>query len=95
MTERIALTFGRQKINLRPTGAANWITGAADAPGAADFCLVTQSPTDAVLAHLAACGVAVVGGPVERQGARGPMSSVYCRDPDGNLVEIAHYPRAP
>jgi catechol 2,3-dioxygenase-like lactoylglutathione lyase family enzyme len=29
---------------------------------------------------------------VERDGARGKMTSVYCRDPDGNLIEVATYP---
>jgi catechol 2,3-dioxygenase-like lactoylglutathione lyase family enzyme len=28
---------------------------------------------------------------VSRNGARGPMTSVYFRDPDGNLVEVSHY----
>jgi hypothetical protein len=31
---------------------------------------------------------------VERLGALGPMTSVYCRDADGNLIEIASYLRA-
>ena len=33
----------------------------------------------------------VIAGPVEKVGALGPIRSVYCRDPDGNLVEIATY----
>jgi hypothetical protein len=35
--------------------------------------------------------VAVEVGPVSRRGARGEMTSVYCRDPDGNLIEVAKY----
>ncbi len=35
-------------------------------------------------------GVAIEEGPVDRTGARGPIRSVYVRDPDGNLVEIAN-----
>jgi catechol 2,3-dioxygenase-like lactoylglutathione lyase family enzyme len=89
---RIALTFGRQKLNLRPTGAANWETGAVDAPGALDICFITTAAPEAVIRHLAACGIAVTEGPVAKTGALGPMTSVYCRDPDGNLVEIAAYP---
>lgn len=88
---RLALAFGDQKINLRPTGAANWETGAADAPGSADFCLITRAAAEATLRQLGACGVAVTAGLVTRTGARGAMTSVYCRDPDGNLVEIATY----
>jgi len=89
--QRIALTFGRHKLNLRPTGAAGWPTGAADAPGSLDICFITSDAPEAVLAHLAACGIAITEGPVTRTGALGPMTSVYCRDPDGNLVEIASY----
>jgi catechol 2,3-dioxygenase-like lactoylglutathione lyase family enzyme len=40
---------------------------------------------------LRAAGVAIEQGPVPRLGALGPMTSVYFRDPDGNLVEVANY----
>jgi catechol 2,3-dioxygenase-like lactoylglutathione lyase family enzyme len=89
---RTALLFGRQKINLRPVSAdASWITGACDQPGAGDLCFVTHMAPDDVLTHLRAQGVAIVDGPVERRGAVGIMRSVYCRDPDGNLIEVATY----
>jgi Raf kinase inhibitor-like YbhB/YbcL family protein len=44
-----------------------------------------------VQAHLHACGVPVEEGPATRAGATGPISSVYVRDPDGNLIEVATY----
>jgi catechol 2,3-dioxygenase-like lactoylglutathione lyase family enzyme len=88
---RIALKFGRQKLNLRPTGAANWETGAVDAPGSLDFCFITENGIDHVLERLRGIGVEITHGPVTRTGALGPMTSIYCRDPDGNLVEIAAY----
>lgn len=90
---RTALLFGGQKINLRPVSADPdvWITGASDAPGSADLCFITAVPPDDVVAHLRVCGISLVDGPVARTGALGPMRSVYCRDPDGNLVEIATY----
>ena len=90
--QRIALKFGSQKLNLRPSGAPNWDTGAVDAPGSLDLCFVTTSRPDEILEHLGACGVAVATGPVARTGALGEMMSVYCRDPDGNLIEVACYP---
>ncbi len=91
--QRTALKFGGQKINLRPAGTAisEWPTGAVDDAGAGDFCMITAVPPDEVVAHLHDCGVMILQGPVERAGALGPIMSVYCRDPDGNLVEIASY----
>lgn len=91
---RTALTFGRQKINLRPvdTDPARWPTGAQPARGSDDLCFITTSSPDEVIAHLRACGVEIAEGPVRKRGALGPMTSVYCRDPDGSLIEIATYP---
>jgi catechol 2,3-dioxygenase-like lactoylglutathione lyase family enzyme len=90
---RTALKFGGQKINLRPydheTGA--WPTGHNTGIGAGDLCFITAIPPLEVIAHLHDCGVQILQGPVERAGALGPIQSVYCRDPDGNLVEIASY----
>jgi catechol 2,3-dioxygenase-like lactoylglutathione lyase family enzyme len=91
---RTALRFGNQKINVRPTGAQNWVTGAVDEPGALDLCFIADAAPEVIGAHLRACGVEVTEGPVRKTGALGPMTSHYCRDPDGNLVEVASYLRA-
>jgi catechol 2,3-dioxygenase-like lactoylglutathione lyase family enzyme len=88
---RVAMRFGSQKINVRPTGAPNWTTGAVDAPGSLDLCFIADMTADDVGAHLRSCGVTITEGPVTKTGALGPMTSHYCRDPDGNLVEIASY----
>jgi catechol 2,3-dioxygenase-like lactoylglutathione lyase family enzyme len=91
---RIALAFGNQKINVRPSGAPNWATGAIDAAGSLDLCFIADMSASEIGAHLRACGVEVTEGPVEKTGAQGAMTSHYCRDPDGNLIEVASY-RAP
>ncbi|MBV8748668.1 MAG: VOC family protein [Candidatus Eremiobacteraeota bacterium] len=92
---RTALTFGNQKLNLRPVGTdpAAWFTAAQPVAGSEDLCFITTADPADVVAHLGDCGVEVETGPVPKQGALGPMTSVYCRDPDGNLIEIATYPR--
>jgi catechol 2,3-dioxygenase-like lactoylglutathione lyase family enzyme len=59
--------------------------------GSGDLCFVTGSAIEEVVAHLEAQQVTVAVGPVPQTGALGTMDSVYVRDPDGNLVEIAHY----
>ncbi|WP_201722735.1 VOC family protein [Caulobacter sp. BP25] len=58
-------------------------------PGSLDLCFIADQPLDAVIAILAAKGVAIVEGPVQRTGATGPIRSIYLRDPDGNLIEIS------
>ena len=92
---RTALTFGQQKINLHLAEAAPILPRAAQpTPGSGDLCLIADCPLAAVSALLVERGLTVEQGPVPRHGALGPMLSLYLRDPDGNLVEIAEY-RAP
>lgn len=88
---RRALKFGQQKINLHPAEAPVAPHAMHPTPGSADLCLVTTSTMAEVLVHLEAQGVFVTEGPVPRTGAMGPITSVYFRDPDLNLVEVAVY----
>ena len=88
----IALKFGKQKFNVRPTGAADWWSVKNDAPGALDLCFITSQSPDAVIKHLKACDVEIARGPSQQTGALGLMTSVYFYDPDGNLIEVASYP---
>ena len=88
---RKALHFGAQKINLHEYG--NEFEPKADhpTPGSADLCFITSVPLPEVIAHLHACGVAILDGPIERTGATGRILSVYFRDPDQNLIEVSNY----
>ncbi len=90
---RTALKFGGQKINVRPADADTngWVTGTNVKIGAADLCFVTAVGAEDVVEHLRSCGVTITEGPAPKIGALGPMTSVYCRDPDGNLIEISSY----
>jgi catechol 2,3-dioxygenase-like lactoylglutathione lyase family enzyme len=90
---RTSLLFGNQKINVRPRNAdkVEWFTADHEAAGSVDLCFLTTSTPDEVVAHLKAHNVAIEEGPVARQGARGTLRSVYCRDPDGSLIEISSY----
>lgn len=89
--DRRALSFGTSKINLHRVGDELRPHAAEPTAGSADLCLVTDLPQRGVLEHLADCGVSVEEGPVPRTGARGPMTSTYLRDPDGNLIEVSTY----
>jgi catechol 2,3-dioxygenase-like lactoylglutathione lyase family enzyme len=90
---RTEMRFGQQKINLRPVAASKeeWFTADHESAGSDDLCFLTASTPDEVVHHLKAEGVAIVTGPGQRRGARGTLTSVYCRDPDGSLIEIASY----
>jgi catechol 2,3-dioxygenase-like lactoylglutathione lyase family enzyme len=87
---RRALRFGDQKLNLHEAGAEVAPSATDATPGSADLCLLTRTPVEGVLRVLEEHGTAVEQGPVEREGATGPLLSVYFRDPDGNLVELAN-----
>jgi catechol 2,3-dioxygenase-like lactoylglutathione lyase family enzyme len=92
-TPRTSLMFGAQKINVRPRDAdkVEWFTADHETAGSDDLCFLTSATPADVVAHLAACDVAIEEGPVAKQGARGTLRSVYCRDPDGSLIEISSY----
>jgi catechol 2,3-dioxygenase-like lactoylglutathione lyase family enzyme len=88
---RRALAFGAQKINLHPAGREYEPNAHRPTPGSGDLCFVTSVPLAQVVAHLQDCGVPILEGPVARTGARGPIRSVYFRDPDLNLIEVSNY----
>jgi catechol 2,3-dioxygenase-like lactoylglutathione lyase family enzyme len=87
---RKALAFGAQKINLHLAGREFEPKAAVPTPGSADLCFLTEEPLESVVEQLRSSGVPVIEGPVLRTGATGPIRSVYVRDPDGNLIEIAN-----
>jgi catechol 2,3-dioxygenase-like lactoylglutathione lyase family enzyme len=87
---RRALQIGRSKINLHQVGHEFEPKAARPGPGTQDICLISTTPLTEVIAGLQDAGVEIIEGPVSRTGALGTMESVYLRDPDGNLIEVAH-----
>ncbi len=90
---RTFLEFGNHRINVRQRNAdkVEWFTADHPTAGSEDLCFLTSATPDEVVAHLRAHGVEIEAGPGPRQGARGTLRSVYCRDPDGSLIEISSY----
>lgn len=89
---RKAFVFGNQKINLHIRGKEFEPKAHAPTPGALDLCFITTRALEEVIATFQTHWVDIVEGPVARTGAMGPIRSVYVRDPDLNLIEIAVYP---
>lgn len=88
--DRKALLFGNQKINLHLYKHEFEPHALRPAPGTMDICLITETPMEIVVAHLQQLNIDIEQGPVERTGACGKLLSVYIRDPDQNLIEIAN-----
>jgi len=88
---RHALMLGKQKINLQDRSTDTPTKARVPTFGSGDFCLIAAVPLDDVISHLRAERIAIEAGPVPRRGALGALRSVYFRDPDGNLVEVAEY----
>ena len=89
-TNRTSLHFGTAKINLHTFGAEFAPHAKTPKPGSADICLLTKTPIKKVMEHLVHHQVDIIEGPVKRTGAAGTLLSVYFRDPDGNLLEVAN-----
>ena len=85
--KRISLSFGSQKVNLRSISK----DGQDGVVVADDLCFLTETTPQQVVTHLKKCGVFVEEGPAKKHGAIGILDSVYCRDPDGRLIEISAY----
>jgi glyoxylase I family protein len=81
----IQLRAGRSLVDLVPEGTEE----PHDRPNVDHVCLAVAAPDmAAVVAYLAAAGVETIGEPMVRYGARGYGPSIYCRDPEGNVIEL-------
>ena len=88
---RKALQFGEQKINLHQVGKEFEPKALNPTPGSGDICFIIHRPLPQVINHLKSCGVEIVEGPVTKTGAKGPIQSIYIRDPDGRIIEVGEH----
>ena len=87
---RFAVQIGNSKINFHETTCPVKPHSLNPTAGSADFCLLTETDISDVCRQLRSKGIAIEVGPVKRVGAVCPITSIYLRDPDGNLIEIAN-----
>jgi catechol 2,3-dioxygenase-like lactoylglutathione lyase family enzyme len=93
--ERFAFGFGSQKINVHEWGREFTPRAHVAAPGSLDLCFIAAVPLEQVVNRLREMRVPILEGPVMKTGAKGPIRSVYVRDPDLNLIEISEYAAGP
>ena len=93
-----AITFGDNKINVHPEdmvslrGAPEYLRGPTAEPGCGDLCFVWEGSQESLQTLLRDARAEEIEGPVARDGGRRAHgSSLYVRDPDGNLLEFITY----
>jgi catechol 2,3-dioxygenase-like lactoylglutathione lyase family enzyme len=94
-----SFAFGDNKINVHPP--AVWqnerftLRGPTAVPGCGDFCFVWDGSVDEARALIESAGGELIEGPVDRVGGKNAGTatgtSLYTRDPDGNLLELITY----
>jgi catechol 2,3-dioxygenase-like lactoylglutathione lyase family enzyme len=89
---RVAYRIGAARLNVHHPGvAASPLAASPVAPGNSDLCFAWPGSAESAVNHLHALGIPIAEGPVLREGAAGLGVSVYCRDPDGSLIELIAY----
>lgn len=81
--------FGDAKISFQDNGAKPEIAKNTK-PGSGNFCLLTETPIDAIATELKGKGISPVSEIGPRDGAQGPIVSFHFRDPEDNLIEIGN-----
>ena len=88
---RHAFIFGYQKINIHAKKGEFQPAALHPEYGSQDFCLIVEEDVESIKKEIEKKGYPIVEGVVKRHGAQGDINSLYLRDPDGNLVELANY----
>ncbi len=88
--DRVGLSYGTGKINLHEFGSEFKPKAWKPTPGSSDLCFIVSTPLNEIKTHVESIGITIIKGPVMRTGTKGPIESLYFRDPDQNLIEVAN-----
>jgi catechol 2,3-dioxygenase-like lactoylglutathione lyase family enzyme len=90
-TNRIELFADDFKINMHVAGSELLPHASQVSPGSADLCFEIEGNMDEVITEIKSMGGVIELDQSTRSGTFGKMTSVYLRDPDGNLIELCQY----
>ncbi|MBM09747.1 MAG: VOC family virulence protein [Magnetovibrio sp.] len=87
---RRSLKFGVHKINLHDKRTPYKPHALNPVSGAVDICFLSSTPIEIWKKIFVKNNIEIEDGPIQKTGANGPIMSLYVRDPDLNLIEIAN-----
>jgi len=83
------LQIGGSRLSIHRAESPSAPHARVPTPGSADLCFRWTGSIDSAIAAIEAGGASVIEGPVPRPASNGETGrSVYCIDPDGNLIEL-------
>tara|TARA_A100001015_G_C14753148_1_gene618413 strand:- start:453 stop:839 length:387 start_codon:yes stop_codon:yes gene_type:complete len=88
--KQLCLKFGKQKINLHNEEEPFTPHARNPISGSVDLCFLSSLPLKEWKKILEKNNITIELGPIKRIGAISPILSIYVRDPDMNLIEIAN-----
>jgi Lactoylglutathione lyase and related lyases len=89
-TVRYSLYFGKNKINIHELNNIFTPHARLVDTGTLDICFTSSKKISYWKSKLAKFNIEIIEGPVKRIGATSNLLSIYCKDPDGNLIEISN-----
>ena len=87
---RYAVSFGSQKINIHEEKKPFKPNALNPSSGSMDICFISKNKIKDWVHNLIKKGIKIEVGPEKKNGALGPILSIYIRDPDFNLIEISN-----